>query len=83
LYLSPAGAAATKDMKNAAVVSAVAGMESAIKMLPDSITFDSSSEHLYVSVKRESGKIGCDLAYGKLAQMHDSPIDGMMRTRKR
>jgi hypothetical protein len=67
LYLNPAGAAAMKDTKNTTVVSAVAGMESAIKMLPDSITFDSSSEHLYVSAKRERGKIGCDLAFGKLA----------------
>jgi hypothetical protein len=81
LYLNPAGAAAMKDMKNAAAVSAAAGMESAIKMPPDSITFDSSLEHL--SVKRESGKIGCDLASGKLAQMHDSPINVLMRTRKR
>jgi hypothetical protein len=38
LYLNPAGAAAMKDMENAAaVVNGVAGMESAIKMLPDSI----------------------------------------------
>ena len=36
-----------KDMENAAVVvSAVAGMESAIKMLPGSIKFDFSSELL-------------------------------------
>ena len=36
-----------KDMKNtAAVVSAVAGMESAIKMLPESIKFDFPSGRL-------------------------------------
>jgi hypothetical protein len=47
LYLNLAGAAAMKDMKNtAAVVSAVAVMESAVKILPGSIKFDFSSEHL-------------------------------------
>jgi hypothetical protein len=46
LYLNLAGAAAMKDMKNTAVVSAVVSVESVIKMLPGSIKFDFSSEHL-------------------------------------
>jgi hypothetical protein len=72
-----------KDTKNTTVVSAAAGMESAIKIPTDSITFDSSSERLSVSVKRESGKIGCDLSVsGIQTQIHDSPIKVMMRIQK-
>jgi TusA-related sulfurtransferase len=51
LYLNPAGVAAMKDMKNGAVVSAVADMESAIKILPGSIKFDFSSENLIYSLE--------------------------------
>jgi hypothetical protein len=52
LYLNLAGAAAMKDMKNTAVVSAVVVMESAVKMLPGAIEFDFSSEHLIIREKR-------------------------------
>jgi hypothetical protein len=76
LYLDPAGAAATEeDMEN----TAVAGMESAIKMLPGSIKFDFSSAS-YLSVRRDSRIKGCDLTVsGKQAQIDDSPINVMMR----